>query len=231
MLGPRYLILGLGSLHHAVIALSFVNLAPRNKIFWQLSFQTSTWAAHHSTDAVRVTKDVSQVTGRHEQRQSCCRHPAQSQLWPSSSAQLKPVCRGKLGMSGSEQHLEEPFAIIGPSAAWGVLNPGLEPRSGTSQLHVSSATQPCSMAGMVFAQRQPQAALPRQSTCAPASQHCPAVQVMLELVDSSRRHDFTDIVVLHEHRGEPDGLVVCHLPYGPTAYFGLHNTVRPPKSC
>ena len=54
---------------------------------------------------------------------------------------------------------------------------------------------------------------------------------MLELVDSSRRHDFTDIVVLHEHRGEPDGLVVCHLPYGPTAYFGLHNTVRPPNCC
>jgi U3 small nucleolar ribonucleoprotein protein IMP4 len=26
-------------------------------------------------------------------------------------------------------------------------------------------------------------------------------------------------------RGKPDGLVVCHLPFGPTAYFGLHNTV------
>jgi hypothetical protein len=23
----------------------------------------------------------------------------------------------------------------------------------------------------------------------------------------------------------PDGMVVCHLPYGPTAYFGLFNTV------
>ena len=31
--------------------------------------------------------------------------------------------------------------------------------------------------------------------------------------------------MVHEHRGEPDGLVVCHLPYGPTAYFGLFNTV------
>ncbi|KAJ9519301.1 hypothetical protein QJQ45_023100 [Haematococcus lacustris] len=49
--------------------------------------------------------------------------------------------------------------------------------------------------------------------------------VLAELVDSCRSHDFTDIVILHEHRGEPDGLVVCHLPYGPTAYFGLHNTV------
>jgi Brix domain len=26
-------------------------------------------------------------------------------------------------------------------------------------------------------------------------------------------------------RGKPDGLVVCHLPFGPTAYFGLHNCV------
>lgn len=50
-------------------------------------------------------------------------------------------------------------------------------------------------------------------------------QIISELVESCRNHDFTDIVVLHEHRGEPDGMVVCHLPFGPTAYFGLYNTV------
>lgn len=50
-------------------------------------------------------------------------------------------------------------------------------------------------------------------------------QVIEEIVAASRSHDFTDIVVVHEHRGEPDGLVVCHLPYGPTAYFGLFNVV------
>ena len=51
-------------------------------------------------------------------------------------------------------------------------------------------------------------------------------------MDTCRSHDFTDIVVVHEHRGEPDGLVVCHLPYGPTAYFGVYNTVRAPMpSC
>ncbi|GFR48939.1 hypothetical protein Agub_g10946, partial [Astrephomene gubernaculifera] len=49
--------------------------------------------------------------------------------------------------------------------------------------------------------------------------------ILSELVESCRNHDFTDIVVLHEHRGEPDGMVVCHLPYGPTAYFGIFNTV------
>lgn len=54
------------------------------------------------------------------------------------------------------------------------------------------------------------------------------MQIISELVESCRNHDFTDIVVLHEHRGEPDGLVVCHLPYGPTAYFGLYNMVPPP---
>lgn len=49
--------------------------------------------------------------------------------------------------------------------------------------------------------------------------------VLSELVETCRSHDFTDIIVLHEHRGEPDGMVVCHLPYGPTAYFGVFNTV------
>jgi U3 small nucleolar ribonucleoprotein protein IMP4 len=49
--------------------------------------------------------------------------------------------------------------------------------------------------------------------------------VVNELVESSRGNDFTDLVVVHEHRGEPDSMVVCHLPYGPTAYFGVYNAV------
>ncbi len=49
--------------------------------------------------------------------------------------------------------------------------------------------------------------------------------VISELVESCRAHDYTDLVIAHEHRGEPDGLVVCHLPYGPTAYFGIFNAV------
>ena len=57
--------------------------------------------------------------------------------------------------------------------------------------------------------------------------HVPCgLQVVSELVDSARNSDFTDIVMIHEHRGEPDGLVVCHMPYGPSAYFGIFNTVR-----
>ncbi|BBN01113.1 U3 small nucleolar ribonucleoprotein protein IMP4 [Marchantia polymorpha subsp. ruderalis] len=50
-------------------------------------------------------------------------------------------------------------------------------------------------------------------------------QVISEIVESCRSHDFTDIIMVHEHRGEPDGLIVCHLPFGPTAYFGLLNVV------
>lgn len=49
--------------------------------------------------------------------------------------------------------------------------------------------------------------------------------VISELVSACRANEFTDIVVAHEHRGEPDGLIVCHLPYGPTAFFNLSNVV------
>jgi len=60
--------------------------------------------------------------------------------------------------------------------------------------------------------------------------------VVKDLMELARSHEMTDVVIVHEHRGEPDGLVVCHLPYGPTAYFGLSNVVlrhdlpdKPPK--
>jgi U3 small nucleolar ribonucleoprotein protein IMP4 len=46
-----------------------------------------------------------------------------------------------------------------------------------------------------------------------------------ELVESCRQQEFSDVIVLQETRGEPDGLVICHLPLGPTAFFSLSNTV------
>lgn len=46
-----------------------------------------------------------------------------------------------------------------------------------------------------------------------------------DLMDSARSNEFTDVLLITETRGEPDGLVVCHLPYGPTAYFSLQNAV------
>lgn len=50
-------------------------------------------------------------------------------------------------------------------------------------------------------------------------------QVLSEIIQSCRSHEFTDVVLVHEHRGVPNGLIVCHLPFGPTAYFGLYNVV------
>ncbi|KAJ0980854.1 hypothetical protein J5N97_009109 [Dioscorea zingiberensis] len=50
-------------------------------------------------------------------------------------------------------------------------------------------------------------------------------QVISEIIETCRSHEFTDVILVHEHRGKPDGLVISHLPFGPTAYFGLLNVV------
>lgn len=46
-----------------------------------------------------------------------------------------------------------------------------------------------------------------------------------DLMESCKQQEFTDVVVLHETRGQPDGLVICHLPMGPTAFFTIHNPI------
>lgn len=46
-----------------------------------------------------------------------------------------------------------------------------------------------------------------------------------EIIESCRAHEYTDVIFAHEHRGEPDNLVICHLPFGPTAFFELRNVV------
>lgn len=46
-----------------------------------------------------------------------------------------------------------------------------------------------------------------------------------QLVESCKANDVTDLVIAHETRGNPDGLIVSHLPFGPTAYFQLTNVV------
>lgn len=46
-----------------------------------------------------------------------------------------------------------------------------------------------------------------------------------ELVRACRANNVTDIVIVHEHRGVPDGMIISHLPFGPTAYFTLSNVV------
>ncbi|KAM7267711.1 hypothetical protein ACFE04_009877 [Oxalis oulophora] len=51
------------------------------------------------------------------------------------------------------------------------------------------------------------------------------VQVLAEIIETGRSHEFTDVILVHEHRGVPDGLIISHLPFGPTAYFTLSNVV------
>jgi len=48
---------------------------------------------------------------------------------------------------------------------------------------------------------------------------------MNQLMDACRANNVTDYIVLHEHRGIPDGLIVSHLPHGPTAYFTMSDVV------
>ncbi|KAI5088139.1 U3 small nucleolar ribonucleoprotein IMP4 [Silurus meridionalis] len=45
------------------------------------------------------------------------------------------------------------------------------------------------------------------------------------LVHACKANNVTDLVIIHETRGQPDGLIVSHLPFGPTAYFTLYNVV------
>ncbi|THH33588.1 hypothetical protein EUX98_g553 [Antrodiella citrinella] len=47
--------------------------------------------------------------------------------------------------------------------------------------------------------------------------------VVKELSEACRANDITDLVILHEHRGVPDAMIVSHFPHGPTLYFTLHN--------
>ena len=47
--------------------------------------------------------------------------------------------------------------------------------------------------------------------------------VIKDLVKICQENEFSDLVILHETRGVPDGMIVSHMPYGPTTYFGLFN--------
>lgn len=36
---------------------------------------------------------------------------------------------------------------------------------------------------------------------------------------------FTDTIIIHEHKGEPNGLIITHNPVGPTIYFSITNCI------
>lgn len=46
-----------------------------------------------------------------------------------------------------------------------------------------------------------------------------------QLVHASRSNEATDLIIIHETRGVPTNLVICHLPFGPTAKFNISDIV------
>ncbi|CAG5127568.1 unnamed protein product, partial [Candidula unifasciata] len=45
-----------------------------------------------------------------------------------------------------------------------------------------------------------------------------------KIIPQAIAREFTDIIVINEDAGEPNGMVLCHLPDGPTAEFKMMNT-------
>jgi len=45
------------------------------------------------------------------------------------------------------------------------------------------------------------------------------------LVEACKSNNVTDLIILTETRGEPDGMIISHFPYGPTAYFNISNAI------
>uniref|UniRef100_A0A0N5B407 Brix domain-containing protein n=1 Tax=Strongyloides papillosus TaxID=174720 RepID=A0A0N5B407_STREA len=48
------------------------------------------------------------------------------------------------------------------------------------------------------------------------------------IVEQAIENEFTDIIVIQEDRKKPSGMIFCHLPDGPTAYFKI-NSMTPSK--
>ncbi len=44
-----------------------------------------------------------------------------------------------------------------------------------------------------------------------------------KMVRSAISEDFTDVIVINENNREPNGMLIIHLPHGPTAHFKLSN--------
>jgi len=46
-----------------------------------------------------------------------------------------------------------------------------------------------------------------------------------EAIAAAREAGYSDVIMLQETRGEPDAMIVSHLPFGPTAFFSVSGTV------
>ncbi|GFT93916.1 brix domain-containing protein ZK795.3 [Nephila pilipes] len=45
------------------------------------------------------------------------------------------------------------------------------------------------------------------------------------LMEACKANAVTDFIMIEETRGQPDGLIICHLPHGPTARFSIQDVV------
>ncbi|CDW58573.1 Brix domain containing protein [Trichuris trichiura] len=48
-----------------------------------------------------------------------------------------------------------------------------------------------------------------------------------KLITCAKNESFTDLLIVHEDNRQPNGIVLCHLPDGPTAYFKLQSLKFP----
>uniref|UniRef100_A0A0M3IJ46 Brix domain-containing protein n=1 Tax=Ascaris lumbricoides TaxID=6252 RepID=A0A0M3IJ46_ASCLU len=44
-----------------------------------------------------------------------------------------------------------------------------------------------------------------------------------KVVKQAKQNEYTDLIVVHEDRKMPNGIVLCHLPDGPTAFFKINS--------
>ncbi|EAN33283.2 U3 small nucleolar ribonucleoprotein IMP4 [Theileria parva strain Muguga] len=49
--------------------------------------------------------------------------------------------------------------------------------------------------------------------------------ILKDLVEFCRSKDVSDMVLIYETRGNPNSMIITHLPHGPTAYFQLSDVV------
>lgn len=52
-----------------------------------------------------------------------------------------------------------------------------------------------------------------------------------ELVQDVRNAGYTDLILLHETRGNPDGLIISHLPHGPTLFMNVSDITLRAEVC
>lgn len=55
--------------------------------------------------------------------------------------------------------------------------------------------------------------------------HCRQGLNIKDIVEQAKARGFTNLIVINEDRKKPNGLVLCHLPDGPTAHFKISNVV------